>query len=766
MNRSMRCAFPILLSGVLVSASLFAADAPSDSTASAAPPKADYDALLDGVSKIAICGVPGSLCLFSPQAFPLVAASHDKKLAAVVAATRLGKGRAVEFGHNGYFGRATLDKDDTGRLFLNAVQWAGTAGEKKGPRVGVRKAGEAQKFLAGKQVDAVALDGKDWLAQLKDCNVLVIEAGGFSPGEELAAVKAFVENGGGIVVAGCPWGWAQVTGKDLRTQYPANLLLGPAGMVAADTYVGPTADGGFSVAKEPDKLMHAGVALDMLVAQSKVGPPPSKKDLAQASATLMLAVRSVVPEDTLLLPRIRELLKDLGDSAVPLPSKPLKESNGLARVLVALQDMELHLLPPEKITAHPAAKGFPYEVPADAQRVTRKLEVDTAVPDWHSTGLYAAPGEVIEITLPDTAAAKGLGLRIGAHTDGIWHHEAWSRWPSISWHAPLKTPVTRIANPFGGAVYIEVPHNCKLGTLSVQVGNAIAAPYYVLGKTDVKEWRETIRNQPAPWAELECPGIILTVPSKVVRTLDDPEELMKFWSKVIQAEDELAAWKPEDRKRPERMVCDQDISAGYMHSGYPIMTFLDVIETNVNVKKITTVGEKGWGQWHELGHNHQSGDWTPSGGGEVTVNLFSMYVLSQVHGLPLEKTRPDELSQPRRLKKLKAYLASDKTPATWDPFTGLVLYYQLIDGFGWDTLKKVIAEYRGLPNNERPKNDSAKWSQWMVRYSKATGKNLGPFFQKWKAPVTQKALDEIKALPEWMHPDFAAVEAPPPPAAK
>jgi hypothetical protein len=728
------------------------------------PAKADLDQLLGGVSKIAISGTPGSMCLFAPQAFPLVAASHDKRSAAVVAATRLGKGRAVEFAHNGYLGRATLDKDDTGRLFLNAVQWAGAAGEKtdKTLRVGARRAGDALKFLTDKQVPAVSLDGKDWLKQLNDCGVLVVEAGGFAPGEELAAVNAFVENGGGLVVAGCPWGWAQVTGRNLRTQYPPNLLLGPAGMVAADTYVGPTADGGFSVANPPDTLMHAGVALDMLVAQSKGGPAPSKKDLSQASATLMLAVRSVVPEDTLLLPRIRELVKDLGDSAVPLPSKPLKESSGLARVLVALQDMELRSLPPEKITAHPAAKGFPYEVPADAKRVTRKLDIDTAVPDWHSTGLYAAPGELIEVTLPETAAGKGLGVRIGAHTDHIWHHDSWARWPAISWHAPLKTPVTRIANPFGGAIYIEVPQHCKLGTLAVQVANAVEAPYYVLGKTDLKEWRDTIRNFPAPWAELECRGIVLTVPSKVVRTLDDPEELMKFWNKVVLAEDELAAWKPEDRKRPERMVCDQDISAGYMHSGYPIMTFLDVIETNVNVKKITTVGEMGWGQWHELGHNHQSGDWTPSNCGEVTVNLFSLYVLTQVHGLPLDKTRPGELAEKRRVAKLKAYLASDKTSATWDPFTGLVLYYQLIDGFGWDTLKKVLAEYRGLPGNERPRSDPQKWDQWMVRYSKAAGKNLGPFFQKWKTPVTQTALDSIKDLPAWMHADWTALDAKPP----
>jgi hypothetical protein len=206
------------------------------------------------------------------------------------------------------------------------------------------------------------------------------------------------------------------------------------------------------------------------------------------------------------------------------------------------------------------------------------------------------------------------------------------------------------------------------------------------------------------------------------------------------------------------MVCDQQISAGYMHSGYPIMTFLDVIATNVSVTKLTTVGEKAWGQWHELGHNHQSGDWTPENCGEVTVNLFSMYVINTVHGVPLANTRPDQLQPKKRLAKIKAYLASSQTPKDWDPFTGLILYYQLIDGFGWDALKKVIAEYRTLPPGQHPKNDVDKWDQWMVRYSKVAGKDLGPFFQKWKVPVTQAALDSIKDLPAWMHNDFNAPE--------
>jgi hypothetical protein len=38
----------------------------------------------------------------------------------------------------------------------------------------------------------------------------------------------------------------------------------------------------------------------------------------------------------------------------------------------------------------------------------------------------------------------------------------------------------------------------------------------------------------------------------------------------------------------------------------------------------------------------------------------------------------------------------------------------------------------------------------MVRFSKAVGKNLGPFFEHWGIPTSQGARDSIKNLPTWM----------------
>jgi hypothetical protein len=39
-----------------------------------------------------------------------------------------------------------------------------------------------------------------------------------------------------------------------------------------------------------------------------------------------------------------------------------------------------------------------------------------------------------------------------------------------------------------------------------------------------------------------------------------------------------------------------------------------------------------------------------------------------------------------------------------------------------------------------------------VRFSKAVGKNLGPFFQVWGVPTSDKARASIAKLPGWMPP--------------
>ena len=160
--------------------------------------------------------------------------------------------------------------------------------------------------------------------------------------------------------------------------------------------------------------------------------------------------------------------------------------------------------------------------------------------------------------------------------------------------------------------------------------------------------------------------------------------------------------------------------------------------------------------FHEMGHNHQSGDWTFGGTGEVTVNLFTMYVFDTVCDLRPMKAH-GAIADAERAKNLKAYAAApDFEKWKRDPFLALVMYIQLQEAFGWDAYKKVFAEYRTLARGERPRSDEAKRDQWMVRMSRTVGRNLGPFFEAWAVPTTAAARASVADLPAWMPEGFLA----------
>jgi len=288
--------------------------------------------------------------------------------------------------------------------------------------------------------------------------------------------------------------------------------------------------------------------------------------------------------------------------------------------------------------------------------------------------------------------------------------------------------------------------------VNVAISGGVEAPRFVLGETKLMEWKMRIRMAPAPWAELETKKVILSIPSEKIRQLDDPEALMKFWDEILDAEADLATI-PRDRKRPERIVPDTQISAGYMHSGYPIMTPLDKsVEHSLSLAEMK---QGSWGHFHELGHNHQVGDWTFDGTTEVTCNLFSLYCMETLCGKPPGQGH-DAMKPEAADKRLRTYLSSSDKFNRWksDPFLALIMYHQLRVGFGWETYKKVFAEYRDLPKDQRPKTDEEKHDQWLVRFSKATGKNLGPFFEAWGIPTSTAARDSIKSLPTWMPADW------------
>jgi Peptidase M60, enhancin and enhancin-like/N-terminal domain of M60-like peptidases len=709
-------------------------------------PSGDRAPLLEGVSEIVAPGSPGALAVYGSNAQVIVAGKADGDVQApLVAAATLGKGRIVAFGHDGYFNKSALEDLDTNRLVQNSARWA--AREKSGFKIGLVQLSELGTSFkkAGFATSETNLDG-----DLTRFDVLALKPTKLRP-SQLVRLRRFVENGGGLLAAVTGWGWQQ--GSDLPMQELAgNQLLAGSGLAWTNGFANKTTRSGYRADAEVSPLLNADTALERIAGGAKL----ARRDVSQATASILLALRTLPPDEAEFHGRLRQILRagHVAD-AVPTARNPVRADDPLRRLAVAVATETARAAPVTKLRALPAANDFPGAVPRDARRASRTITIDTAIPDWHSLGVYAAPGETITVTVPSSAVPLGLSLRIGAHTDELWALDRWERSPELSRTFALHEAKTVAASAFGGLVYLVVPGKLKPRKIEVTIAGAVDAPFFQLGVTSLDDWRKTLRQRPAPWAELAGKTLIWTVPSKLIRSLDNPESLLTLWDSVVLAQD--AAVALPKRHRPERIVLDRQISAGYMHSGYPIMAPIDD-SAALALDEPRLRAEGSWGHFHELGHNHQDPAWTFEGTGEVTNNVLVLYVFDTVLKLPYDTGHEAIRNRAARLKKIHAFQDKGAPFAEWkiDPFLALMMYMQLYEGFGWTPLLKVLAEYRALPSSSHPRSDASKRDQWLTRYSRAVGKNLGPFLQSWGVPTSDTAREALKDLPAWMPEGFTA----------
>ncbi len=305
--------------------------------------------------------------------------------------------------------------------------------------------------------------------------------------------------------------------------------------------------------------------------------------------------------------------------------------------------------------------------------------------------------------------------------------------PDVATVEPITGDVTALSNPFGGLVYVELEDPCPV-PIQIEITGGTPAPRYVLGATSPDEWRR-LRGVDAPWSEIEGRRFVLTVPSWATRSLEDPAAVCAYWDEVLGRCYELAA--VPDRTRPERYVCDVQISHGYLHAGYPVMGHDDIAHIWSDPHRLRAYDwNAAWALFHETGHNFQEQWWTFDGTVEVTCNLFSLWCAQTVHGIGTD-------AHPALATARRAAVGHKRhgTFEQWkdDPFLALESYRELIDAYGWDALKAVIASYRDPSHGPVPETDDDARDQWAVRYSRTVGVDLAPHFDAWSIPISGAA---------------------------
>jgi Peptidase M60, enhancin and enhancin-like/N-terminal domain of M60-like peptidases/PA14 domain len=409
---------------------------------------------------------------------------------------------------------------------------------------------------------------------------------------------------------------------------------------------------------------------------------------------------------------------------------------------------------------------FPGAVPSNTQGITRTFAFDLnwkdqaylriSVPpkNWKSTGLWAPAGQLVRVTVSGatTGDLQSVAVRIGEHTDllkpdsGNVVSDGFNRYPLVTTRVQLDPGINWVRNPYGGAIVLEA-ENSVSKVITVEVANAIPMPYLKVGETSEVDWL-AVRNSPTPYASLESERAVIHVPSSEVRGLSFAEAVRTAnrYSEIGRLHNQLAGLSATDiitHRPPQgsyRHVEDVQISAGWGHSGFPMM-YYNAWQLGVPDYAIDR-STNGWGVWHELGHDYQMDAWSYVFGTEVTVNLFSLHAQEKLFG---NSWLVDADTYSETIGRLSDPAILDKWSGT-DPFVQLVFLDQIRLGFpklNWDLWTRLMRRYREMPvaEYEALNTDQLKRDKFLTTLCDITGKNLTPHFGAWTIPISKPAKD-------------------------
>jgi len=459
---------------------------------------------------------------------------------------------------------------------------------------------------------------------------------------------------------------------------------------------------------------------------------------------------------------------------------PTKSDNGVDSIVVKV-DTSMASVDKSKYLQ---ASIFPGLICVEEPRITKTINLDlfyvkaqdlriSVLPQpMFSTGFYAAPGELVELTVPD--GVYDLSLQIGAWTDYVGHIENAQRDPIIFSRTKLVPGKNYMRNLYGGHIYI-LPSSPRNIPVQLTFKNVVESPDFVLGVTDPEEWKQKLAKSCVPYFELRSKYMIFTIRRDyaIKYPVNDPVTLMTEWDEGIK--EDFYGWTgleenpsdPVDRspQLPYRVVLDVNISAGYGHSGFPIMAINDIYwqttVTNVEALRNSAV----WGLYHEIGHNFQQGKyWSWSTLGETSNNLFSFKLSKRMSDQGKGTWPAKHPAMAETVNAALQFAASSDGSKNFDnsndpllgnnPFARLYPFLQMFDkipanwgypgqGDGWGIM---TALYK---NSRRALRESsttlAKHDFLYETVSDYTQKDWQLFFRQWGISISSTSLAKIAA---------------------
>ena len=699
--------------------------------------EAARDQILDGVSKLANPTQPGHMVVFGDNAYSIANYKDQDRRNPMLAAAGWGAGRVLAVGDHQWLQMNSYgDVDDTGALYLNSIAWLADTTDKT-IKIVVTSNTSAKTWLEAQGFTNVVQSG-NYAVELADAEVLVGWLGSSVAQADLDTIATFVQNGGGLFLAdygiGYDWWWA----PDLP-EAPGNKLLRAVGIGFSNDWPNGTL--------ELTRASGQTTAQDVL--EMLDDPSPFTAAELDIGGAVMTRMYQVLPSGDPLLAQMDLAYVQRIDQINPTPLTPV--SDNFEKALLTREGQLLSATAPQDVTVHRLAETIYGSVPATATRASHTFSLDTTQSRWQPTGLFAAPGEIVTVTVPAALVGQGSWVRINAHSDNISPRDRWERPPVVHRSFEIGQAATTAANGFGGLIFIDLgstPPN--VGNVEIQIENAVEAPYFDLDKHTDAEWSSTLRARPAPFGVLVSEKMIIALPKRHIESanLTEPTALMTWWNQVVFLQDDLAD-QTQFRTSPELANVDVQSSHGAAHAGYPYQAYEKHWGNMANWDHLRTQGT--WGDYHELGHNHQRDWWTFDGDTEVTVNVFSNHSMET---LTPESTGgwswsvdPVQVIN-RAIDDVSPGGTYASKPNRWS------FWFQLADGFGWETYRRLFRGYeadKASNPSALPTTDAQEKDQWLVRFSNEVGYDMHCFMvDTWGLQVSQSALDAVSHLPCWM----------------
>ncbi|MTI12009.1 hypothetical protein E1189_02920 [Sansalvadorimonas verongulae] len=448
---------------------------------------------------------------------------------------------------------------------------------------------------------------------------------------------------------------------------------------------------------------------------------------------------------------------------------------------------------------------FPGTVSRDEERVTETFSFQLnprdlsplrmLSPPRHqiSTGLYRVPGEPVTIELRSLSLEpSGIKpkLRIGAHALDLNQYYLADQQKRVGYASDsfdLREGVLQDHDRTSGLIYIESDKNGS-DSFDITISGAVRAPWFKLGRDSAEQWREYIRDYPAPWAELEGRYSVLTLPSAMVRDLEDPTPVINFYDQLIKRAHALAGLSDnaddERDKAPDnlyRFVIDAQLSPGEYRANshnYSVMLHwlgfhnpFRWIDSNDSIIFNTLL--------HEVAHKFESAHrlFEPPGSTQVFADLFIygdhyrkgygfLGRRIEIAGL----TIPQDDSYYGNVLSFMWLLASfienhgkGYYPYIWSEHPEVMVNWkkafmvELVNHLSDAFIPELYHQFRHTPEHLLPDKDNQqeKTDFFFETLCEVTEQDLTLFFRRWSVPVSEEAYQRVVekgyAIPYWLY---------------